>query len=50
MRFLVVVCVAALVALLERGRVSSRLGAVRAALESRWAPSVLGVVFGAAVW
>jgi hypothetical protein len=50
MRFLVVVCVAALVALLERGRVSSRLGAVRAALESRWAPSVIGVVFGAAVW
>ena len=45
-----VVCVAALVAVFERGRLSSRLGAVQRALESRHAPLILGLVFGAAVW
>jgi len=45
-----VVCVAALVAVFERGRISSRLGAVQRALESRHAPLVLGLVFAAAVW
>src|SRR6476620_9481979 len=50
MRLLVVVCAAALVALLERGRLSSRLDGLRRVLESRRAPLVLGLVFGAAVW
>ena len=50
MSLLLVVCVAALVALFERGRLSSRLGAVRAALESRWTPLMLGVAFGGATW
>jgi hypothetical protein len=50
MRFLVVVLVAALVALFERGRVSSRLGGVQRALESPRAPLVFGLVFGALVW
>ena len=50
MRFLVVVLLAALVARFERGRVSSRLGGVQRALESRWAPLAFGLVFGAIVW
>ncbi len=50
MRLVLVVCVAALVAVFERGRLSSRLGAVQRALESRHAPLVLGLVFAAAVW
>jgi hypothetical protein len=50
MRLVVVVCVAALVAVFERGRLSSRLDGVRRALESSRAPLVLGLVFGAAVW
>ena len=50
MILVVVVCVAALVALFERGRFSSRLDGVRRALESSRAPLVLGLVFGAAVW
>ncbi|HEX7940294.1 MAG TPA: hypothetical protein VF488_00735, partial [Gemmatimonadaceae bacterium] len=50
MRLVLVVCVAALVAVFERGRLSSRLGGIRRALESSRAPLVLGVVFGAAVW
>jgi hypothetical protein len=50
MRLVLVVCVAALVAVFERGRLSSRLGGLRRALESSRAPLVLGVVFGAAAW
>jgi hypothetical protein len=50
MRFLVVVLLAALVARFERGRIASRLGGVQRALESRFAPLVFGVVFGALVW
>ena len=50
MRLVLVVCVAALVALFERGRLSSRLDGLRRALESSRAPLVLGVVFGVAVW
>src|SRR5215207_348350 len=50
MRFLVVVVLAALVARFERGRISSRLGGVQRALESRWAPLAFGLVFGATVW
>ena len=50
MRFLVVVLLAALVARFERGRISSRLGGVQRALESRSAPLVFGLVFGAIVW
>ena len=50
MRFLVVVLLAALVARFERGRISSRLGVVQRALESRAAPLVFGLVFGAIVW
>ncbi|MBW8770192.1 MAG: hypothetical protein JF589_10580, partial [Gemmatimonadetes bacterium] len=50
MRLVLVVCVAALVALFERGRLSSRLDGLRRALESSRAPLVLGLVFGAAVW
>ena len=50
MRFLVVVLLAALVARFERGRISSRLGGVQRALESRFAPAVFGLVFGACVW
>jgi hypothetical protein len=50
MRFFVVVLLAALVARFERGRVSSRLGGVQRALESRFAPLVFGLVFGAIVW
>src|SRR6476620_3449745 len=48
MRLVIVVCVAALVAVFERGRLSSRLDGVRRALDSSRAPLVL--VFGAAVW
>jgi hypothetical protein len=50
MRFLVVVLLAALVARFERGRIASRLGGVQRALESRFAPLVFGLVFGATVW
>ncbi|HEX7978282.1 MAG TPA: hypothetical protein VF461_06745 [Gemmatimonadaceae bacterium] len=50
MRLVVVVCVAALVVVFERGRLSSRLDGIRRALESSRAPLVLGLVFGAAVW
>jgi hypothetical protein len=50
MRFLVVVLLAALVARFERGRISSRLGGVQRALESRGAPLAFGLVFGAIVW
>src|SRR5215207_2647117 len=50
MRFFVVVLLAALVARFERGRISSRLGVVQRALESRAAPLVFGLVFGAIVW
>ena len=50
MRFLVVVLLAALVALLERGRISSRLGGVQRVLESRFAPLGFGLAFGAVVW
>src|SRR4051812_28607059 len=50
MRLVLVVCVAALVALFERGRLSSRLDGVRRALESPRAPLVLGLVFAVAVW
>jgi hypothetical protein len=50
MRFLVVVLLAALVARFERGRISSRLGGVQRALESKRAPLVFGLVFGAIVW
>ncbi|MFL5620473.1 MAG: ArnT family glycosyltransferase [Gemmatimonadaceae bacterium] len=50
MRFFVVVLLAALVARFERGRISSRLGGVQRALESRSAPLVFGLVFGAIVW
>src|SRR6476660_188541 len=50
MRLVIVVCVAALVAVFERGRLSSRLDGVRRALDSSRAPLVLGLVFGAAVW
>jgi hypothetical protein len=50
MRLVLVVIVAALVAVFERGRLSSRLDGVRRVLESSRAPLVLGLVFGAAVW
>ncbi|PYP77182.1 MAG: hypothetical protein DMD35_16170 [Gemmatimonadetes bacterium] len=50
MRFLVVVLLTALVAILERGRLSSRLGGVQRTLESPGAPLAFGLVFGAIVW
>ena len=50
MRFLVVVLLAALVARFERGRVSSRLGVVRRALEAREAPLIFGLIVGGIVW
>jgi hypothetical protein len=50
MRLVLAVGVAALVAVFERGRLSSRLDWLRRALESSRAPLVLGLAFGAAVW
>jgi hypothetical protein len=50
MRIVVVLLVAVLVALFERGRVAPRLVVIQRALESRWAPLVFGLAFGSAAW